>query len=199
MTRVMLSVPTFDWRVKSRTAEAIGNLSAGGCEVVHRYVGGYSVARARNFMAQMAVDGGFDYLLMVDSDMVPPQDGLVNLMSHDVEVCLGWAVRGSSDDGETSVIRANTPGYADSYRASELAAMDGLLEVKGGGMCFALLNVDVFRRFKRPWFEFVDRADGSALGEDYFFCQRCHENRVRVWVDPRVGCGHIHDRVLEAF
>ena len=200
----MVGIPSFDRSLKARCAESVGNAiehaDAMGMldRVVHRYPGGYSVARARNFMAQWALDEGVDYLLMVDSDMVLPADAISNLLSHDVEVCTGWAVRGSSDDGTTSVIRHGGQGFHDSYMAPEIAAKDGLFDVKGNGMACALLRTDVFRRFGRPWFKYVDNPDGSGLGEDYYFCRQCAQSRVKVWVDPRVGCGHIHDRVLEA-
>lgn len=198
---IMVGIPSFDRSVKARTAESLGNAidhaeDMGLIErVVHRYAGGYSVARARNFMAQWALDEGVDYLLMVDSDMVVPVDGISSLLSHDVEVCLGWAVRGSSDDRLTSVVKKGS-GYGNCYYAQELSDMGGLLEVKACGMAFALVNTDVFRRFKRPWFKFEDHADGTALGEDFWFCMQCASNGVKVWVDPRVQCGHIHDREL---
>ena len=199
----MVSVPTFDGSIKSLTAESIGNaLEHEGCSildrVVHRYVGGYDVARARNFMAQWALDEGVDYLLMVDSDMVLPKDAIANLLSHDVEICTGWAVKGSSDDGLTSVVKFGPNSFNDCYYAREVAELGELAQVKGNGMACALISTDVFRRFKRPWFKFVDNANGSGLGEDYWFCMQCANIGVKVHVDTRVGCGHIHDRVLEA-
>ena len=207
MRSVMVGIPSFDRSVKAMTAESLGNAiehaeTHGMLErVVHRYVGGYGVARARNIMAQNALDEGVGYLLMVDSDMVVPADGLTNLLSDDVDVCLGWAVRGTSDEGLTSVIRKGG-GFSNSYYAHEIADMarsgTSLFEAKACGMAFALISTDVFRRFKRPWFVFEDRADGSSLGEDFMFCLRCSQVGVKVWVDARVGCGHIHDRVLEA-
>lgn len=202
MARILLSVPSFDRSIRSRTAEALGNLDACGNEVEWSFVGGYGIERARNFMAQKALDGGYDYLLMCDSDMLPPRDGLEKLLSHDLEVCTGWAVRGTSDDGLTSVIGLETAGFSGGFYASELSRYRDsgmhLMEVKANGMAFALVNTDVFRRFNRPWFKYVDHADGSALGEDYWFCLQCRSVGVRVYVDTRVGCGHIHDRVLEA-
>lgn len=209
----MVSVPTFDGSIKSLTAESIGNaLEHDGCSildrVVHRYVGGYDVARARNFMAQWALDEGVDYLLMVDSDMVLPKDAIANLLSHDVEICTGWAVKGSSDYGLTSVVKFGPNSFNDCYYADEIDMMacdyrlhgikSPLLDVKGNGMCCALISTDVFRRFKRPWFKFVDNANGSGLGEDYWFCMQCANLGMKVHVDTRVGCGHIHDRILEA-
>ena len=208
MPSLMVAIPSFARTMKLPTWSSLGNAMWYACNhvelsrVVHRDFGGYDVARVRNQMAQAALDEDVDYILMVDSDMVIPRDGIANLMYHDVELCMGWAVKGSSDDGTTSVVRYGaTNGYKDFLKASEINELASkgthLLEVKGCGTCCALINTDVFRRFGRPWFKYEDRPDGTAMGEDYWFCQRCHDLRVKVHIDTRVGCGHIHDRVLE--
>ena len=204
----MVSVPTFDRRIRSQCAESIGNAVERADElgllerVVHRYVGGYDVARARNKIAQEALDEEVDYLWMVDSDMVVPPDALSTLLQDACGVVTGWYVRGLSDEGLTCAIRKGAFGFKDSYRASEIAAERDagrcLLEVKGNGMGCALVSTRLLRSVKRPWFRYVENADGSALGEDYYFCQQLAATRKPVFVDTRVGCGHIHDRVLEA-
>lgn len=198
MASVLVMVPSFDGRVKSKTAESLSNMDWGMDDLEFRFIQGYDVARARRRMAQDAVDDGFRFLMMVDSDMVVPQQALVHLRECDENVAMGWAVRGSSDDGLTSVIKPGTQGYHESYYARELAAMSEPIEVKGCGLCCALIRTDVFGRISKPWFEYRENHDGSMLGEDYWFCQRCSEAGIRLVVDPRVGCGHIHDRILEA-
>ena len=200
---VMVSVPSYEGFVKSKTAESIGNAvefaeTEGLVErIVHRHVGGYGIARARNLMAQAALEEDVDFLWMVDSDMVVPEDSLAILLGDGWDVCTGWYVRGASDDGLTCVIKPGQQGFHDSYRACDLAGLDGLLSVKGNGLGCALVRTGVFRRLPKPWFRFVEHPDGSALGEDYYFCQQCASIGEAVWVDPRVACGHIHDRVLE--
>lgn len=198
MASVLVMVPSFEGRLKSLTAQSLCNMDWYVDDLEFRFVQGYDVARARRRMAQEALDGRFDYLMMVDSDMVVPGDALERLRGCDANVAMGWAVRGSSDDGLTSVIRPGTTGYHASYYAREIAAMAEPFEVKGNGMCCALIRTEVFRRVKKPWFEYHENPDGSMLGEDYWFCQRCREAGIKLYVDPRVGCGHIHDRVLEA-
>ena len=202
MPSVMVGVPTFDRVIKSKCSEALGNAvenakAAGLDRVVHRYVGGYDVARARNMMARAAVEEKVDYLWMVDSDVVVPPDALSTLISDGVDLAMGWYVRGSSDDGTTCAIRAGSMGFMDSLKADELAGA-GLVPVKGNGMGCALVRTSVFGRVARPWFKFVENPDGSALSEDYWFCQHCAQAGVQPHVDGRVGCGHIHERILEA-
>lgn len=194
MARVLVTVPSYDGMVKSLTAETLCNIEWGCDELDYRFVSGYGIAHARNLMAELAVGGGYDFIFMVDSDMVVPPDALVNLREDDVNVALGYAVRGSSDDGLTSVIKLGYEGYRESYYAKEIAAVpEHTIAVKGGGLACALIRTDVFRRIGKPWFVFSEQR-----GEDYAFCKKCSDVGIAIYVDTRVGCGHIHDRVLEA-
>lgn len=204
----MVGIPTFDGSVKSRTAESVGNAidhaeDAGLLDkVVHRYPGGYDVARARNFMARWALEEKVDYLLMVDSDMVLPRDAVANLIADGVDVALGFAVRGTSDSGSTAMVRVGSHDNSNTLSTEDFRKMreDGtdIVEVKRGGMACALVRTRVFDHVKKPWFYYQDNQDGSALSEDYWFCRQCQNAGVKVFVDARVGCGHIKERVLEA-
>ena len=207
MTSILVGIPAFDRSIRLKSAESIGNAieyakSEGLLDrVVHKYALGYQVARARNFMAQWALDAGVDYLWMVDSDIIVPEKGLAGLISHDLEVCLGWYIRGNSDCYQTNMVK---PGSDNSncYNGQMLViepsvGKEALLPVKYGGMGCALISTEVFMRFPRPWFEYHDHADGSGFSEDYDFCRKCANNGIKIWLDARVQCGHIHDRVLE--
>ena len=199
----MVGIPSFDRSLKGACAESVGNAidhaeSDGLLDrVVHRYPKGYGIARARNFMAQWALDEGVDYLLMVDSDIILPSYAISSLIGRDVDVCLGWYVRGETET-ETNMVRFGSSDNSNCHKAFELAKSDELIQVRRGGMGCALIRTGVFRRFKRPWFVYHDFPDGSGLSEDYDFCKKCWQAGIPVHVDARVGCGHIHDRVLEA-
>ena len=199
---VMVSVPTFDKSLKAMCAESIGNaIEFAECHseidrIVHRHVCGYGVANARNMIAQAAIDEGVDYVWMVDSDIVVPQDALSNMLDNDVDVCMGWYVRGESDNWMTCAIELGSNGFSKSLHAAELRNKEELVRVKGNGFGCALVSTNLFRRLPKPWFKFVDHVDGSALGEDYWFCQQCANAKVPLYVDTRVACGHIHDRLL---
>jgi len=208
MVSVMVSVPTFGGSVKSACAEAIGNAvdrAVGDHDisrVVHHNVTGYDVARARNMMARAALEEEVDYLWTVDSDVIVPEHALSTLLSHGADVVTGWYVRGSSDTGMTPVVPEGSTSFMDSMTAAEVAefAAAGVhaLPAKGNGMGCALFRTSAFGQVPRPWFRFVDHDDGTALGEDYWFCHQLASAGKMLLVDPSVGCGHIHDRILEA-
>ena len=201
MPRVYVCFPTTWSMVKAECAVSLANMDWADAEVEYGFVNNYGIDKARNKLAKRALDGGYTHVMMVDSDMVVPQDALANLLSHDVDVCMGFGVRGSSDDGTTSVSRLGG-SFTDWYNRSELREMrergEYLIQVKGNGMCCALIATDVFRRLRQPWFVYKRNDDGSMLGEDYYFCLQCSRSGIKLHVDTRVACGHIHDRLLEA-
>jgi hypothetical protein len=45
---------------------------------------------ARNRIAADALNARYDFVMMVDNDIELPRDALVNLLEHDVDICLGY-------------------------------------------------------------------------------------------------------------
>ena len=96
--RILIAVPTFE-SIFPDTYQAIWDLDKCGCTADFRYVRGYDCATARNHIVQTAIDGNYDYVLMVDNDTVLPKDALKNLLDEPVDVCLGYyAHRGASNE-----------------------------------------------------------------------------------------------------
>lgn len=200
--RVLIAVPTFE-TILPDTFQSIWDMEK-PCECDFRFVRGYDCATARNRIADTAIEGDYDAVLMVDSDMTLPSDALANLLSCDVDVVSGWYLRRSVDTDETSAYRLRDAdgrlyyGYpnASAYSADELRAMDGLLRVHGVGMGCCLVRTGVFVRLKYPWFDWVNYADRHGmLSEDLYFCSALGKAGIPLYVDPRVACGHMFRRI----
>ena len=91
-----------------------------GHEVLFDYVRGYGAARARNLIAEEALEGGFEAVLMVDSDVVPPRDALALLSEGDAPVVLGCYRRRGGDAGTEVFL----PGMRDFTDANRVACAD---------------------------------------------------------------------------
>lgn len=211
MARVLIAIPTFE-SVSPDTFKSLWDMGKGGNECSFETVRGYDCATARNRIAQMALDGGYDRLMMVDSDVTVPPGALADLLSHGVDFASGFYLRRSGDGGETCAYRLlgrdGKPLFnyerEDAYTAGELAELRGrgerLVEVHGGGMGCVLVNVDVFRRIAYPWFDWVNYRDGrrGMLSEDLYFCEELRKAGIPRYVDTRVACGHLFRRIEEA-
>ena len=198
MARVLIAIPTFDGIVKSQTFESVANLDWGDCDVSYKSVSGYDCAAARNNIIDEMVRRKFDYVLMVDSDVVVPVDALTNLMKWDEPVMLGWYAHQGSfapPRGEGKTCLCKPPSYHDQFTGEELHALaekgDFKVSVRGGGMGCALIRRDAVERTRFPWFKFVVYDDRrGVLSEDLYFCTECRNAGMRLYADARVACGH---------
>ena len=141
------------------------------CECGFETVRGHDCATARNRIVQLAIGGGYDYLMMVDSDVTPPKDALANLVSHGRECVSGFYIHRNEANEPTD--RTCACKLADEigipyfdypleseYTKDELSDMrergEHLVEIHGGGMGCVLVRTDVFDHISYPWFDWVN-------------------------------------------
>ena len=211
--RILIAVPTFE-NIYPDTFKSIYDLDSAGHELSFEFVRGYDCATARNKIAQVAIDKGFDYVLMVDNDVVLPKDAIVNLMDDPKDVCLGYYAHRGADNlyhGRTCVCKVydeNGTAYYNYPLESEYTAeeMKNLRESKeykvrlhGGGMGCACIKTDVFKRMRYPWYDWVNYKDShrGMLSEDLYFCENCKRNNIPMYADTRVACGHLFRHIQE--
>jgi len=203
--KILIAVPTYE-NIYPDTFKSIYDLEVGKNDVAFEFVRGYDCATARNRIAQLSLEYGVDYVLMVDNDVVLPKDALINLIEWNVDVCLGYYAHRDADNiyrGRTCLCKLQTDTGArwrdypleSEYTGQELSDLrDGgtyKIYIHGGGMGCALIKTDVFRRIKYPWFDWVNYEDKKMLSEDLYFCGRCKENSIPIYADTRVSCGHL--------
>ena len=198
MPRVLVAVPTFDGSIKAQTFESAANLDWGDCDVQYRTVSGYDCAAARNNIVDEVLRRGFDYCLMVDSDVVLPQDALTNLMEWREPLVLGYYAHQGSfapplGAGKTCLCKPSS--YHEQFTGEEMASFREVgkykVEVRGGGMGCALISREAVTRTSFPWFKFVVYEDRhGVLSEDLYFCKKLRDAGVQPYADARVACGH---------
>ena len=194
--RALVAVPLAD-KADPEVFKAIYDMGK-PCPCSFEYVRGYSVDKARNDIARMALDGGYDYVMMVDSDVVVPHDALALMLEGDADVVLGCYPRKNTVTGQSELFvdgedftDENNVGYA------RLDTLGQRFDVKGGGMGCALIRTSAFRAIGFPWFDYVEYDNGFILSEDLRFCEKA-EGKLRIQADTRVRCGHIGSQVRYA-
>ncbi len=185
--RILIAVPTFE-SIEPEVFKAIYNLKSEH-ELFFDFVKGYDVACARNEIARQAQLGGYDYVLMVDSDTIIPPDTLDLMLDPPADIVFGVCPRKNTKDGKTAIIKYDAPEYENSYYYSDLPEERTL--VKGGGFACALVRTYVFTALDCPWFQYVTNSDGSTLSEDFYFCQLARVFGFKIYVEPKVRCGHL--------
>lgn len=185
--KILIAVPTFE-NIQPEVFKAIFELKTEH-ELHFDIMRGYDCAVARNNIGKLAIAGGYDYVLMVDSDTIIPPDALELMLDPPVDICLGVCPRKNTKDGKTAMVKLGSNNYFDNYYYSELP--EHRIQVKGGGFACALIKTYVFSQLDFPWFQYVTNEDYSLFSEDYYFCQQAHAYGIDVWMDPRVRCGHL--------
>ena len=182
---VLIAVPTYE-TIAPEVFRAIYRVK--GDDVSFDFVKGYDCAKARNDIARKALEGAFDYVLMVDSDVIIPEQTLEWMLQDPADVCFGVYPR--KNTRETELFYRGTFSFEKRFTLAELDAMDkNRLAVKGGGFGCALIKTDMFNKIPYPWFQFVSYEDNTFLSEDLYFCMMAEEFRIEA--DLRVRCGHI--------
>lgn len=184
---ILIAVPTYE-NITPECFKAIYNLK--GDSLTFEYVRGYDCAKARNDIARKALSGGYEYVLMVDSDVIIPADALETMLHPATDICFGVYPR-KNTQGETELFKEGTFDFKDRYTIKELDTMESCrIRIKGGGFGCTLIRTDVFNNLPYPWFEFISYENNTFLSEDLSFCLKASV-RYRLEADTRVRCGHV--------
>lgn len=159
-------------------------------------VSGMPYDMARNSICQRALEGGYQHVFMLDSDVVPPNDAILRLLSHKLPFVSGVYHRRSPPHGLPVMIKG--PSWVTSYPANSLMEVD----LVGSGCLLihrsvleALPPIDPHRGKK--WFDWrVDMQgilpQGEALSEDFALCLHLRRTLgIKVMVDTGVQCRHV--------
>lgn len=198
MIKVLIAVPTFE-NIMPDTFKAIYDLEKPeGVETLFEFVRGYDCAAARNRIVQKAQDLKVDYLFMIDNDVTVPKNALKCFLEDPKDVCLGfYAYRPANNvySGKICLCKLGEYNYTDLYTANEFETLRlaGTYREKihGGGMGCAFINMKVFNKIKYPYYYWKQYENGGTLSEDLWFCSQCAKNKIDIYGDTRVGCGHM--------
>ena len=191
--KILLAVPTAE-NIQPEVFKAIYDMSKGEHEVDFEAVRGYDCSMARNRIVRIGIEGGYDYIMMVDSDTVIPGDALLNLLDPQADIVVGCCPRKNTRHRMSALCtwkdNPEGKGYHVNLTYDELQG-DERIELKGGGFACSLIRVSALSVLSYPYFKYVMYGDGSALSEDFYFCQSATRAGLKIWADPRVKCGHL--------
>ena len=129
------------------------------------------IPKVRNLIAKEFLKSGFAHLMMVDADIVPPENVLdLALMGLDVVGALCPARQG----GRTLYIALKSVPNSLYLEVISPLPPSQLVEVDATGCGCLFVRREVFERIERPYFEYL-RVDEEGLefaGEDFNFCRK---------------------------
>jgi len=153
------------------------------------------IQRARNDTIQLALEGGFDDLIWIDSDIEWQPEWFFKLLDHPVDV-VGGTYR-KKGDREEYVIRQLTKNNTD--------PSTGLVEVQGLGTGFLRMNRKAMQYLWDTSKSYIDKkdnkerrmifdviiTDNDLMSEDIYALQKLIDGGFKIWLDPSMTCSHI--------
>ena len=165
----------------------------------------------RNKLAEHLLQTDFTHVLMLDADHRYPPD-IVERLTRWVRPKLTTDDRRPTTAANDGAERLVVAGLAfrrcepydpnvylvDRERHELLQPAEwgkGLMPVDIAGTAAMLISRTVFERLPKPWFamDYSGAADGKWPGEDIWFCERCREAGIRIWVDTTTICPHLRE------
>jgi hypothetical protein len=144
----------------------------------------------RNTVARNAIDGGYDYLFWMDSDMIFPFDCLIVLLQYlendDWEAVSGLYTHKVAPYHPH--IYPKIDSESQRFLIPKTFPLDQPIIVEGAGFGCLLMRVDVFKRLKKPFFTMAFDDGKMTVGEDLDFCRKA---KMRMLLDPNVRCRHL--------
>ena len=191
--KTMIAVPCMDMVQTNFMESMMGLISAGDCQV--SYTKSSLVYDARNMLASKALNGCFDRILWLDSDMVFRPDLLIRLAKDmDEGMEMVSAVYFKRKPPFTPICY-KTLEYSehDNKPAYKLEPYldypkDDVFQAAGCGFGAVMMTTDLIRkvaeRFGYPF------SPMMGIGEDLTFCWRVNQLGVPIWCDSRIKVGH---------
>jgi len=133
---------------------------------------------------------GDKYLLFLDSDVIPPRNGLLWLIKHKLPVVSGIY---REKNGKLNAHKRNPDGAYSNMTLEELAKNGGYADAIGLGFC--LINAKVFKLLKNESPLFLWSWDPywnpKGTGEDIYFCQLLKKVGIPIYVEIGCKCRHV--------
>ena len=199
--RTMIAVPCMD-QVQTAFFRSCVGLRLDG-EILWTTCQSSLIYDARNKLAELALGGGFDRVLWLDSDMVFDPFLFRRLSEHldqGREMITGLYFGRKApvhpviykdlrlELSEEGYMEAKADPFDDYER-------DSLFEVAGCGFGAVMMTTQLLQevrdRFRLPFFPV------GGFGEDFAFCLRVRELGHTIWCDSSIKLGHVGSTIID--
>lgn len=193
--KTLIVVPCMDTLHTAFFTSAMQMRRVGECDI--KVTSSSLVYDARNQLAKAAVDGGYDRILWLDSDMTFEPDLMERLnarLDEGLEICSGiYFTRRApvkpviyQEVGAQPLGSGQMLPFAHSYLDYP---HDSLFECAGVGFGGVMMTVDLLKKVQEKYG--LPFSPILGFGEDLSFCLRLTEMGVKMYCDSSVKMGHI--------
>lgn len=199
MRRVLIGTPSYDGRIDvwyANSLLATAKMSFEKDIFVHAIYTSYDslIQRARNSLFRLALNGGYDDLFFIDSDVEWEPEWFFRLLERPEPIVGAALVKKSDNEGYTvKLIDKELKWSAD----KKLLQVDG---VGTGFMRITRFALEKLWEMSDPYQSEGEEhrmvcdikvENGDLISEDYIVCNKWKSLGYKVWLDPSITINHI--------
>lgn len=199
MRKVLIGTPSYDGRIDVWFANSLMSTVKKSIEKdihVHAIYTSYDslVQRARNSLVKLALDGGYDDLFFIDSDVEWETEWFFNLLDRPEPIVGGALIKKTDKEGYTIKLTDKNLKYSQDKK---------IIEVDGVGTGFLKVSRFALEKLWEMSDEYESEGEshrmifdikvenGDLISEDYVLCNKWKKLGYKVWVDPNITCNHV--------
>lgn len=182
----------------SKTGDYIEDIKKTGIPVlkdVHNENHKESIVHSRNLLRKKALEQGYDYLLSLEQDVIPPKDIIEKLLAHNKKIISAVYFTIYKFKGVQKLrplIWGEVPGEKDKMQFLNLEVKEAmkskqpsLKKILMCGLGCVLIHRDVLEKI-----EFRNHPEYKTY-DDFQFCQDSREKGFDIFADLSVSCNHL--------
>lgn len=162
---------------------------------------GMPVDSCRNDIVKQFLESSADFLLMIDSDIVPPDGTLDVLLSRSKNIicAICFSMMPLDDEHQNAEKDLSAPYPVIMKRAKDEKGWNvnrdikfPIMEVDATGASCLLIHRSVLESIGTNWFRlgYNERGIVDVVGEDFDFCMKAKAKGFQIFVDTTLQCSH---------
>lgn len=144
------------------------------------------ITHNRNMIVKKFLETDYDYLLMIDSDCIPPAN-VLDLADYQKDIIGGLCFAYMDRRVIPLILKENHEG---SYDMVDVGLGQGVIECGGIGSGVMMIKREVLENIPFPFRNEYDPEGIKIKGLDISFCERAKEKGYKVWCDVNMLCDH---------
>jgi choline kinase len=170
--KILLAIP-HTWNIRAELVQFLLSLNNYWHDVKIFLSWWRPITANRNIILNAFKEWGFDYLLTIDSDILPP-DNILEMLDNKVDICSADIYTAKWNE----VIRLWLEKVKEWYKAKELIEWLNEVDATWTG-CLLLSKKIIEEVWEFKW-----------DNEDFNFCERAKEKWYTIYYDTRYRCKH---------
>jgi len=159
------------------------------------------VIASRNILREKALDGGYDYLLSLEQDVIPQPNIIEGLLRHKKKITTGvvYHLFPQKDTNEwiekplLALWSRSERGKLAFFSAEQILDLSVIVEVDYCSMGCLLISREVLEKIKFRYEEFPYKTESpdEVKWDDWCFCEDIQELGYKIHADLGAKCRHL--------